>query len=208
MENKIRVAIVEDDPVWIESLTFLLNNEKDIEVVTQATNKDDAVKLAKSTEVDVFLMDINLNENEADGIYAAAEIYQLKQSKIIMLTSLEDEEVVKNSFIAGAVNFLSKDNYSDVPSLVRSVHNRHSPFEVVLKDYHRLKEQEQLYALTPAEREILELIQEGYSQTMISGMLYKTLGTLKSQVNKILKKLGVSNTKEAIKKIKTGGLLK
>ena len=205
--DKIKVAIVEDDPVWLSSLTTFLNRQGDLEVISTASNKDDAVEMAKNNDMDVILMDINLTENKFDGIYAASEIYQEKKVKIIMLTSLTAEEIIKKSFMAGAVNYVSKDNYTEIPSAIRSVYNRNSPFEVLLQDYWRLKESEQTESLTPAEKELLDFIEKGYTQTQISNMLYKTPGTLKCQVNKILKKMGVKSTKEAIKKIKNKGLI-
>jgi CheY-like chemotaxis protein len=67
--------------------------------------------------VDIILMDINLSENNMDGYMPAAEISQTKIVKIIMLTSIESEEVIRNSFTAGAVNYILKSNYTEIPSL-------------------------------------------------------------------------------------------
>ncbi len=206
--DKIKVAIVEDDPVWLSSMIFFLNSQEDLTVVANASTKDDAVEMARNNDVDIILMDINLTENNLDGIYAAAEISQFKEVKIIMLTSLEDNEVITSSFTAGAINYISKNNYNDIPAAIRSVHNKVSPMEILLKEYSRLKEEEQLSVLSNAEKEIIDLVQKGYSQSKISDMLFKSPGTIKAQVNKLLKKMGVTSCKEAIKKIQTKGILK
>lgn len=206
--DKIKVAIVEDDPVWLSSMIFFLNSQEDLTVVANASTKDDAVEMARNNDVDIILMDINLTENNLDGIYAAAEISQFKEVKIIMLTSLEDNEVITSSFTAGAINYISKNNYNDIPAAIRSVHNKVSPMEILLKEYSRLKEEEQVSVLSNAEKEIIDLVQKGYSQSKISGMLFKSPGTIKAQVNKLLKKMGVTSCKEAIKKIKTKGILR
>lgn len=206
--DKIKVAIVEDDPVWLSSMVFFINNEPDLKVIATASNKQAAVEMAREHDMDIILMDINLTENNIDGIYAAAEISQFKQVKTIMLTSLESEEVITNSFTAGAINYVSKKNYADIPGAIRSIYNKTSPMEVLLKEFSRLKEEEQLSCLSNAEKEILDLVEKGYSQSKISSILYKSPGTLKSQINKILKKMGVTSCKDAIKKIRSKGILK
>ncbi|MCX7922238.1 MAG: response regulator transcription factor [Clostridia bacterium] len=206
--DKIKILIVEDDPDWTKSMVNFLHKQNDIEVVATASNKQDAIKLANPEQVDVILMDINLTENKYDGIYAAAEIQQSKKVKIIMLTSLSDEDIITNSFNAGAVNYISKTNYKELPNAIRSTYKTTSPIEVLLKDYSRLKEEEQLKDLTPAEKEVFDLIKAGYTQSQIEKKLNKAESTLKNQVNKILKKLNVRSCKEALHKVKTRGLLK
>ncbi|WP_024831528.1 response regulator transcription factor [Ruminiclostridium josui] len=206
--KKISVAIVEDDPVWASSLKTFLDNEEDLCVVAIASTQKDAMEMAENKDVDIILMDINLSENNMDGVYAAAEISQTKNVKIIMLTSIESEEVIRNSFTAGAVNYILKSNYTEIPSAIRAVHNKVSPVEVLLKEYSRMKEEEQVAALSNAEKEILNLVRKGYSQSKISEVLFKSPGTIKAQINKLLKKMNVSNCKQAIKKINSKGILK
>ncbi|HEY9060739.1 MAG TPA: response regulator [Pseudobacteroides sp.] len=70
--SKIRVAIVEDDHSWINAMVSFLKKHEDIIVV--GTAKSEAASLAKSLDIDVLLMDINLNGNKCDGIYAVTEI--------------------------------------------------------------------------------------------------------------------------------------
>lgn len=92
--GKIRVAIVEDDPDWLKAMIRFLNKTNDLLIIGTATNKEEAILLAKDWDVDVILMDINLSENKYDGIYAAIEIGEVSSAKIIMLTSLNEEHLI------------------------------------------------------------------------------------------------------------------
>ncbi|MCX7746266.1 MAG: response regulator transcription factor [Clostridia bacterium] len=207
--DKIRIVIVEDDPGWLKAMVNFLNHEEDMIIVGTATNRKDAVSLASSLEVDIFLMDINLNENKCEGIYAAAEILQISpQVKIIMLTSLVEESILADAFAVGASNYISKENHDEIPKVIRGTFsNRFSPIEILGKKYANLKREEQLVSLTPSEREVFDLIEQGFTQPQIQDKLVKTKNTLKSQIKGILSKFGVRNTKEAVKKVRSGGIL-
>ena len=206
--NKIKVAIVEDDSVWLKALKSFLNYQDDIIVAGMATNKEDAVNMARTSLVDVIIMDINLNENKRDGILAALEILESVKVKIIMLTSLKDDEIITDSFTAGAVNYISKENYKEIPNAIRAAFHNDSPIEVLLGKYSKLKRDEQLKDLSSSEKQVFDLLEQGYSKARIESTLFKTANTVKSQVRQILRKLGVSSSKEAVFKVKTKGLLK
>jgi NarL family two-component system response regulator LiaR len=206
--NSIRVLIVEDDPDWIKAITSFLNREPDMLVVGAATTTDEALRLAGTLSFDVVLMDIQLNGSGHDGIYTAMELHDIHPAKIIMLTSLTDETVMTRSFTAGAVNFIEKTRYKDLPAAIRTAHRHPAAMNALLKEFARLKREEQLGALTPAEREVYELIEEGYTQSEIERKLYKAESTLKNQVNKMLKKLGVRSSKEAVELVRKKGLFR
>ncbi|HZK71556.1 MAG TPA: response regulator transcription factor [Clostridia bacterium] len=206
--DKIQVAIVEDDLGWLKALTSFLNKQDDILVEGTATNREDAVNLARTSIFDVIIMDINLNENKRDGILAAVEILQSVKVKIIMLTSLKDDEIITDSFTAGAVNYISKENYIEIPNAIRTAIHNDSPIEVLLNEFSKLKRDEQLKELSGSEKQVYDLLEKGYTKAGIESKLYKTANTVKSQVKHILRKLGVSNSKEAVLKVKTKGLLK
>lgn len=202
----IKIGIVEDDSAWIKIISSYLNNENDILVGWAASNKEDAVKMALNFDVDVILMDISLGSNDCNGITATFEICQKKNVKIIMLTSHEDETLIRNSFTAGAVNYILKSEYSNLANSIRSTHFNHSPIEAILKEYNMLKEEKELKVLTPAERAIYDMIEKGYTQLEIQEKLFKSEHTLKNQINAILKKIGTKTCKEAIRKVKMRGM--
>jgi len=205
--DKIKVAIVEDDLGWLKAMISFLNKESDILVAGTATNMADAIALAKTTSFDVIIMDINLNENKCDGILAAVEILQFAKVKIIMLTSMKEKDVILDSFTAGAVNYISKEKYLEIPNAIRSAFSNNSPIEVLLNEFSQLKRNEQLKNLTPSEKQVYELLEQGHSKSEIEAKLYKTDNTVKSQIKQILRKLCVKSSKEAVMKVKTRGLL-
>lgn len=132
--SKIKTVLVEDDPMWLELMTNFLNKQTDIVVVGTACTKEDAILVAKSEfEIDIILMDINLSENKCDGISTALEIYKMRQIKIIMLTSLDANELITNAFAAGAINYISKSNYKNIPDTIRNTFEQKSPLEVLLE---------------------------------------------------------------------------
>ncbi|SFI33650.1 two component transcriptional regulator, LuxR family [Paenibacillus sp. UNC496MF] len=205
--NAIRVVLVEDDPGWIKAITAFLNREEDLLVVGAATNAAEAASLARTLEFDVVLMDIQLTDRKLEGIYAAMEIHGLApQAKIIMLTSMSEESVMTKAFTAGAVNYIEKTNYLHLPHAIRAAYHHSAPMDALLKEFARLKREEQLKPLTAAEREVFDLIEAGYTQPQIERKLFKAESTLKNQVNKMLKKLGVRSSKEAVEKVKRIGL--
>lgn len=206
MDN-IRVAIVEDDLLFQKALASFINNQPDMVVVGAASNKNDAVNLAKSMIIDLILMDINLNGNDSDGIIAAMEILQFSEAKIVMLTGIDDASTIMDSFTAGAVHYILKENYLEIPNTIRLLHKNETPFKLLINEFSRLKKEEQLQELSSPEKEIFHLIEQGYTQIEIGQMLYKSQNTIKTQIKSILKKLKVKNTKEAVRKVETKGIL-
>ncbi|MFC8684638.1 response regulator [Brevibacillus porteri] len=204
--NPIRVFLVEDDPVWRKGLIDFLNKEPDLTVVGEAGFKAEAIERFLPAKADVVLMDINLTENNLDGIETAIEFMALQaDSKIIMLTSLTDEAVIVESFSAGAVNYISKSSFKEIPDAIRAAHNSQSAIHptaaaALRNEFLRLKNDENQKLLSPAERDILQLIHQGQTQTQIEQSLHITKRTIKNHINRILKKMGVKTSKEAAAK--------
>ncbi|QOT11569.1 MULTISPECIES: response regulator transcription factor [unclassified Paenibacillus] len=207
--NRIHVFLVEDDPDWIKSMTVFLNAREDMIVVGAAESPEQAIAMAEVLSFDIVLMDIQLTAGRLDGIYAAAEIHERKpEAKVIMLTSLDDELVIMQSYTAGAVNYIEKSNFEELPAAIRSAVHQPGSMEVLLKEFARLKREEQLRSLTPAEREVFDLLDEGFTHSQMEKKLFKTESTLKNQINKILKKLGVRSSREAVEKVRRKGIVR
>ncbi len=202
----IKVLIVEDDPTWVKLLEMQFAIEKDIEIVATVNDKIHLYEILNTKDIDVILMDINLSSNHLDGVYIAAEVSEESEVKIIMLTSLDPKEVALDSFNAGAIAFVSKEDYRQLPQIIRNAIKPNLPMEELLEDYRRLKEQEVLKELSSAEREVVYLLAKGHTRASIGKKLVKSDSTVKNQINKILKKLKVESTKEAIKKVELRGL--
>ncbi|MBU8713410.1 response regulator transcription factor [Brevibacillus sp. FSL K6-0770] len=202
----IKVFLVEDDPVWRKGLIDYLNKEPDLAVVGEAGTKAEAVERFLNAGADIVLMDINLTENNLDGIETAMELISLQADcKIIMLTSLTAEDVIVESFSAGAVNYISKSSFKEIPEAIRAAHNRQSAIHptaaaALRNEFLRLKNEENQKLLSPAEKDILQLIHQGKTQTQIEQSLHITKRTIKNHINRILKKMGVKTSKEAASK--------
>ncbi|MED1742938.1 response regulator transcription factor [Brevibacillus borstelensis] len=207
--EQIRVYIVEDDPVWRKGLIDFISKEADLSIVGEAAAKDDALAWFQDGEADVVLMDINLTENNLDGIETALALTEMGfELAIIMLTSLTAEEVIVESFSAAAVvNYISKSNFKEIPGAIRAAYQRQSAIHptaaaALRNEFMRLKSGEDQKLLSPAEKDILQLIHQGQTQSQIEQTLHITKRTIKNHINRILKKMGVKTSKEAAAKAK------
>ena len=204
--SKIRIAIVEDDVDWIKTLECFIGREDDMVVVGTASSREEAVNIARIQELDVILMDVNLSGNRHDGITAAVEISQLSTAKIVMLSCLKEDDVVIDSFTAGALYYICKENFKEIKNVIHCITNDFYPVKILLKEFFRLKRQDQLQELTAPEKEILALLEKGYRHSEIETQLFKSRNTIKTQIKSILKKFGARNTKEVLKKVRLNGL--
>jgi len=202
--DKIKVAIVDDDSDWIKQSIIFINNQEDMLVIWAAANKEEAIQFAQNIKTDIILMDVNLEgiTQNYDGISAAQEILDIRPAKIIMMTSISDETIVKRSIIVGAINYILKEDFRQLPNAIRSAHHQKSPLEIILKDYSKLKELEQLTKLTPTEKQIFLLLESGYSKEKICNDLCISEGTVKKHISNFLKKLDANSIKEAIRLVK------
>ena len=203
----IRVAIVEDDPIWLSLMTDYLGREDDMQVVATAITKAEAISLSEQAlDIHVILMDINLSGNLCDGINAALHFYENTDTKVVMLTAYSEKELITNSFSAGACNYISKDNYRDIPAAIRNAYRGTNPMDVILGEYRMMKEHSLVKELSPSELDILSLAKAGLSRTQMQQKMFKSENTIKSQVSSILKKLQVSTLHEAVQRIKRRGV--
>jgi two-component system vancomycin resistance associated response regulator VraR len=215
----IRIAIVEDDPDWLRGLLAYLRKEPDFEVTVTASALGEArVKLADPAAVfDVVLMDVMLAQSR-DGIELTGELTAQLGCKVIMLTSMEDKDIILDAFRAGAVDYHLKSNYVDIPAAIRAAHRNRptisaSAADTVRDELRRLSNVEHDYRkkkaedlVTPTERQILQMIDEGYSQTEIANKFVVSIRTIKVHVGNILRKMGKSSSKEAAAELRKLGL--
>ncbi len=202
MSEKIKVLIVDDLEDWLKAISKYLNREQDIEIVATATNKEDALNYIKQNSVDIILLDINLSCNNYDGIDALVEISEIRSDvRVIMMTSLKSEDIIKKSFLAGAVNYIFKDDYIELPVTIRKAYKNNLPISTVLKEFRSLtadKYNNIENALTPCEKELLLKKQEGCSNKELAKSLNKSESTIKSQTRSILRKYNSKSLKDII----------
>ncbi|MNW37342.1 Transcriptional regulatory protein LiaR [compost metagenome] len=188
--TSIRIMLVEDDPFWRDHISADLTDEADIEVVGVATTKEEAIDMASRINIDVILMDINLTGNNLDGLEAAEHILRQQtnhDTKIIMLTSITEAEIVMKSFRLGALNYINKSSYQDILNAIRDAYSGkasiHSDAAKVMRN------EVQLMELSPTEREVFDLRKTGLSKREISEKLHKSTNTIKTQLRSIKNKL-------------------
>jgi DNA-binding NarL/FixJ family response regulator len=215
----IRVLLVDDQALFREGLETLLSVHRDIRVVGQASNGQEAVEVAAQVQPDVVLMDVRMPI--LNGVRATRRLKRtLPQCRVIVLTTFDDDEYVFDALRAGAAGYLLKD----VPSArlveaIRATARGESILEPsvaakVIVEFSRVSslvpsaQMEQLVEpLSERELEILGLIAKGASNREIADQLFIAEGTVKNHVTHILGKLGVRDRTQAALKARELGLL-
>lgn len=206
MKNKISILIADDHSLIRQGLKQILELEKDITVVAQASNGSEAVQLARTYRPDVILMDINMPGT--NGLQAIKEIKQEKlESRVIVLTIHEDREYLFKTLQMGAEGYVLKDAETSV--LIEAIRNVYSGQSYIqpnmtmelVKEFNRVtlheKEKHDENNLTTREIEVLELIAEGMINKEIAKKLYISEKTVKNHVSNIFRKLNVSDRTQA-----------
>jgi DNA-binding NarL/FixJ family response regulator len=203
----IRIILAEDHAVMRRGLRLVLEQQKDFQVVGEASDGREAVNLAESLKPDVAVLDITMPN--LNGIEAAHQM-SAKQSgvAIVVLSMHADEGYVLRALKAGARGYLLKESpESDFIHAIRSVSEGKAFFSpavsrMLVEDYVRQlqdKDIEDSYELlTPREREILQLIAEGKSNKDIANMLNLSLYTVETHRSNILQKLNLHTVPELI----------
>ncbi|MED4455625.1 response regulator transcription factor [Metabacillus fastidiosus] len=190
--NKIKMLIVEDDPVWMKCLSDYIGKENDMTVVKQAYTKEEALQV-NCSNIDVALMDLSLSSEDVDlsGLEVAEHLNSKGLEKIIMLTSWDAPEIILESFDKGAINYITKSSYKDIPKAIRDAYcdkvSLHSDVSGVL--IKELRFERKAKPLTPAEREVYELKEQGLTKNQIAQKLFKSVETIKKQFRMINKKI-------------------
>jgi two-component system, NarL family, response regulator LiaR len=199
-DRRIRVVIADDHPLVRSGLQSILSLFDDIELVAQAENGAEAVRLCELTHPDVVLMDLVMPG--MDGSAATAEVLRrCPGSKVLALTSFSDEELIKATLRAGAIGYLMKNVSGDqLAAAIRSAHAGKPTLapEAAAALMHAVTTDESAGRdLTRRERQVLALMAEGLTNNDIADRLVISLSTAKTHVSSNISKLGVSSRTEA-----------
>jgi DNA-binding NarL/FixJ family response regulator len=199
----IRIAIFEDNDKLRESLAYLINCTDGYEITGHYNNCNDAGSIAKKTFPDVVLMDIDMPGY--DGIKGVKIIKEARpETSIIMYTVFEDDEKLFQCLCAGANGYLLKKTPpAKLIDAIKEVLEGGAPMspiiaKKVLNSFQQLKPND--YQLTAREKEVLQLLNKGYSTKMIAAELHIAFDTANSHLKNIYHKLHVNCGKEAIAK--------
>ncbi len=205
MENKIRIVIIDDHPLFREGVKNILDLEENIEVVGQGSTSDEALKIARHVLPDIIILDINMPGN---GIKTAEIISnEYPVIKIVMLTGSEEEDSVLKAFKAGAKAYILKGvSASELIGIINSVYNGEVYVTPILaaslimdKSGKNTKSDSSNYMndLNEREHQILELVASGYSNKEVGEKIFLSEKTIKHYMTNILQKLHVRNRVEA-----------
>ena len=205
--NPIRILLADDHTVMRNGLKLLLERQRNLSVVGEASDGRETVRLAEQLSPDVVVMDIampNLN-----GIEAARQIMVANPGIAIVILSMHsDESYVIRALKAGARAYLLKDSAEgDLIAAIHAITDGKSFFSpaisrILVEDYMRQLEQkhvEDTYELlTAREREILQLLAEGKTNKEVAAMLNLSIYTVETHRTHILQKLNLHNVPELI----------
>lgn len=214
----VKILIVDDQSLFREGLRTLLTVQPDFEVVGEAGNGEEALRMAANLRPNIILMDLRMPV--MDGVTATFRLRaSLPQCKVIVLTTFDDDEYVFDGLRAGAVGYLLKDVSSDKLFEAIRAADRGEYFLLpsitakVMAEFSRLSRnvpaQPEMLAeqLSPREMEILRLVATGASNRDIADSLVIAEGTVKNHLTNILGKLNVKDRMQAVLKAKEYGLI-
>ncbi len=202
----IRIVICDDQDLVREGLQAILSTAPGIEVVGEASNAEDAIRLVESARPDVVLMDLKMPGQT--GITATRVITdRFDDVKVLVLTTYDAPEWVDDAIRAGAAGYLLKDTPRDRlidairgtsdgqthvdPSVARQLFDQVSSGPKTTVDTTVAAD------LTGRELEVLKLLGRGLTNTEIAAQLYLSEGTIRNYVSAVLAKLGVSDRTQA-----------
>jgi DNA-binding NarL/FixJ family response regulator len=195
MSDPIRIMIVEDHAVVRQGLAALLRTVGDFVIVAEASDGEESLALFRTHQPDVTLMDLRLPR--VNGVEAITRIRsEFPQARIIVLTTFDGDEDIYRALQAGARGYLLKGMTADqLMEAIRSVYAGKSRIPAPVAE--RLAERMAAPELTSRETEVLELIVGGNSNKEIAAALFISEATVKTHINSLLSKLGVTDRTQA-----------
>ena len=192
----IRVLIVDDHSIVRQGLATIINRDPEMTVIAQAEDGQQAIDLFREHQPDVTLMDLRMPQ--MGGVEAITAICaEFKPARIMVLTTYDSDEDIYRGLQAGAQGFLLKDaKPNELLNAIRTIDRgqKYIPPDVGAKLAQRLSNPE----LSERELEVLRLMAQGMSNLEIGTALNIGESTVKSHVNRILSKLGVSDRTQAV----------
>jgi DNA-binding NarL/FixJ family response regulator len=199
-----RILVADDHPIVRSGLRKVLDAKPDMQVVAEAEDGAEAVRLALAEEVHVAILDVSMPK--MSGIQAAEELHKRKpELKLLMLSMYDSEQFLFESLRAGASGYVLKSGADQdiVEAIRRTMRGQSflypSAISTLVRDFvdrGRPDDEQQLDILTPRELQVLKLIAEAYSSKEIAQELVISVKTVERHRQNILDKLGMSDRVE------------
>jgi two-component system, NarL family, response regulator NreC len=205
--DKVRILLADDHTILRDGIRALLDDEPDMVVVGEAEDGRTAVRLACQLKPDVVIMDIAMPL--LNGLEATRQIkHDCPQVKVLILTMHENEEYIRQVLASGAMGYILKD--AAARELLDAIHTVQrgeavlSPAitRLVIENYLRwgdLQKDNPSNGLSPREREVLQLIAEGYSNKQIAEILCISIKTVQAHRMRLMSKLDLHDRADLIK---------
>jgi DNA-binding NarL/FixJ family response regulator len=205
--NKIKILIVDDHPMMREALQTAFEGEDDLEMIGEAPDAIKALKMLETLKPDVIMMDMLLPG--MSGLEAIEKIIESDpQAKILVLSSMEDEERIVAAIQAGALGYFPKTApRTYLLEAIRKVADGvpYMPAGITLKLFQGLRRvkivqpvNNMQVSLTSRQLQILALLSEGQPDDEIAKLLYLEESTVRAHVHHILQRLGLKNRAQAV----------
>lgn len=200
----VRVAVVDDQTLFAETLRTALNTDPGVDVVAVLSSEAEFLKTVSSTAVDVALIDVDMpGMSGLETVRALADIPQAAAVQVVMLTVFTSPGVVRAALDARVAGFLGKNVHTR--ELLRAIRTAADGGRVVDPELAAAAALIGPNPLTETERRVLRCTQGGTDTQSIAAELLLTVGTVKNHLSHVIQKLGVHNRVEAFQKAQQNG---
>lgn len=205
---RIRVVVVDDHRMFLDSIVRLLSDEHDLAVTGVATSGAELLGELEQSRPDVVVLDYQLPD--VDGGEVATELRtRMPSAKVIMLTGHQDVSAARAAFESGCAAYLTKDrSAAELVDIVRAAHDGRAVIpDPIMAAVAASLEQRPSPALSAREREVLALLAEGAGTDAIAERLFISRNTVRAHVQRVISKLGAHSKLEAVAVARRHGLV-
>lgn len=198
--NRIKVLVVDDHPMVLEGMRSMLTQINFVDIVGTAANAYEAIELIKAAAPDIVITDINMPE--ISGIELTLKIKkEFPEIKVIAMSTFKERSYITQMIQNGASGYLIKSaSKEEIEEAILSVHEGklYMSLDISLSAFDK-EEINNVPILSSREKEVLDLIADGFTNPQIAEKLFLSLHTVDSHRKNLLTKFGINNTASLIK---------